>query len=222
MLPLAECQFAVRWSIALREVLFDVDGVLVHPWRFRDFLIREHQIQPEMTLPFFRGPFGQCAVGKSDLAKELPSYLAEWGWSGSLESFIDSWLSEENAPNSIVLDYVVRLRDRGIRCHVVSTQEPNRARYLAQEMGFAKRFESLLFSCDLGAAKPDPEYFRRAASRIGQDPSRLLLVDDAVANVEAARAEGWEAVLYQGPEDLDKVSVLLETASDQQSDEVGR
>jgi putative hydrolase of the HAD superfamily len=191
-------------------VLFDVDGVLVHPWRFRNYLAREHGIQPEATRSFFQGPFTRCVLGESDLYEVLGPFLEVWGWPGSLPSFIETWFAEENAPNTAVLDYVDALRTRGIRCHVASTQERHRARFLSRDMGFARRFDSLLFSCDLGAAKPDPEYFRRACRRLKRPPAELLLVDDAAGNVEAARAEGWQAVLYTGPESLEEVSAELE------------
>jgi putative hydrolase of the HAD superfamily len=190
-------------------VLFDVDGVLVHPWGFRNYLLREHGIRPETTRSFFQGPFARCVVGESDLFEELAPFLEVWGWPGSLQSLVDAWFAEENVPNGAVLAYVDDLRTRGVRCHVASTQERHRAAFLSREMGFAQRFDSLLFSCDLGAAKPDPEYFRRARQRLKRHPSQLLLVDDAPANVEVARAEGWAAVHYTGPESLAEIPAKL-------------
>ena len=76
-------------------------------------------------------------------------------------------------------------------------------------MGFAQRFDSMLFSCDLGVAKPDLEFFRRAQQHLNRSPSQLLLVDDAAGNVDVARAEGWAAVLYTGPESLEEISAKL-------------
>ncbi|MEZ5743917.1 MAG: HAD-IA family hydrolase [Sphingomonadaceae bacterium] len=45
-------------------------------------------------------------------------------------------------------------------------------------------------------AKPDPAIFRLAAQRFGHAPEAMLFIDDNVANVEAARAEGWQAHLF--------------------------
>jgi len=190
----------------LRDVLFDVDGVLVHPWRFRSFLLREHGIDAAATRPFFTGPFRRCLVGEGDLYEEIAPFLEGWGWRGSVSSLIDLWFREENAPDPVVLEYVKELQGNGVRCHIASNQEQNRARFISEEMGFSERFDSLLFSSDLGATKPDPEFFKHAEQRLGRDTDQLVLVDDAAENIESARACGWEAILYTGPEDLTEVS----------------
>ena len=54
-------------------------------------------------------------------------------------------------------------------------------------------FDQLLFSWRLGTTKPDPAAFARATERLEVDPGRVLFVDDSEANVEAARAHGWQA-----------------------------
>ena len=54
-------------------------------------------------------------------------------------------------------------------------------------------FDELVFSWRLGAAKPDPEAFERAAATLGVVGERVTFFDDSEANVEAARAAGWHA-----------------------------
>lgn len=48
------------------------------------------------------------------------------------------------------------------------------------------------------AAKPDPKAFAIACSKFEAEPARCLLIDDALANTEAARAAGWQAIHFQG------------------------
>ena len=182
------------------EVLFDVDGVLVHPLRFQAYLAQEHGIGPEHTRGFFRGPFLRCLVGEADLHRELEPFLPDWGWPGTTASFVQAWLEQEDAPIHEVLDFADGLARRGIRCHVASSQERNRAAFLREEMGFGRRFRHLLFSCELGAAKPDPRFFARAERVLGSAGRDLILLDDAPANVEAAREAGWRAVHHTGPD----------------------
>jgi putative hydrolase of the HAD superfamily len=180
----------------IRAVFFDVDGVLVRPWGFRDLLIREHGITPEQTAPFFRGPFLECVEGRADLREILPPWLLEWGWKGDVASFVDAWFSVENDPDEAVLEIAARVRAAGLRCFAASTQERHRAAYLANEMGFAGRFERLLFSCDVGVRKPHVEFFREVARRVGLPPGALLLIDDTPANVQGARHAGWQAEAF--------------------------
>jgi len=189
-------------TAVVHAVLFDVDGVLVHSWRFRQALERDHGITADMTTSFFKGAFVRCIKGQADLMETLPPFLASWGWAGSASDFVEKWLSVENAPNEAVLSVVADLRRRGIPCFVASTQEHRRARYLANEMDFARLFDGLFFSSDLGVEKPDKGFFTAVAERLGRRGMDLLFFDDAVANVEGARSAGWWAERFTGVERL--------------------
>lgn len=59
-------------------------------------------------------------------------------------------------------------------------------------------FDSLLLSCDLGLAKPDPEIFLRASQSAGADSAQCLFVDDTRVNVAAAQALGFQTHWFRG------------------------
>jgi len=183
-------------------IFFDVDGVLVPPWRFRDLLEQQHRITPQMTAPFFRGPFVECVLGRARLEDELPRYLEQWGWRDSVAEFIRIWLESEHVLDEQVLRTVDGLRRGDTPCFIASNQERLRARYLVRDMGLGDRFDGVFFSCDLGLKKPDTEYFVEVARRSGFAPKTLILIDDTPACVEAARAAGWTAYHYTGPAKL--------------------
>jgi sugar-phosphatase len=48
----------------------------------------------------------------------------------------------------------------------------------------------LVTADDVAAGKPDPEGYRLAADRLGVDPTACLVLEDAPAGIEAARAAG--------------------------------
>jgi HAD superfamily hydrolase (TIGR01509 family) len=48
------------------------------------------------------------------------------------------------------------------------------------------------------AAKPDPRAFVIACRELEAEPAELLFIDDALANAEAARAAGWQAIHFKG------------------------
>jgi putative hydrolase of the HAD superfamily len=53
--------------------------------------------------------------------------------------------------------------------------------------------------------KPDRVFFTSAQARMGVAAAQsILFVDDATANVDAARTCGWRAMLYRGPESLSR------------------
>jgi HAD superfamily hydrolase (TIGR01509 family) len=192
------------------DLLFDVDGVLVHPQlQFREYLTRNHGITPEMTAPFFRGRFMACATGQAELSDELGVFLDQWGWKGTVSSFIETWLREDDKLDDTMLKLVANLRVQGHNCHVASVQERNRAAYLQQFRGFDEIFDQTFFSCDIGSAKPDPAFYLKAQAKLARPPHELLLVDDSLACVRAARNAGWQAFHYKGPSDqADLITVI--------------
>jgi glucose-1-phosphatase len=54
-------------------------------------------------------------------------------------------------------------------------------------------FTQLVFASQLGAAKPDPASYQRAAEALGAEGSDLYFVDDRAENATAAADAGWQA-----------------------------
>jgi putative hydrolase of the HAD superfamily len=186
----------------IEAVVFDVDGVLVRSGEFGQRLRRELGLQSEELDEFWKGPFAKCSLGLADLKAEVEPFLERWGYRGGVESCLEEWFAADSTLNSAVLAEVERLRRRGVRCHVASTQERYRAAYLEGTMGFADRFDRLFFSCQLGVKKPQLEFFQRVASELGTPPAALLFIDDQQMNVDAARSAGWNAELYAFGDDI--------------------
>ena len=60
----------------------------------------------------------------------------------------------------------------------------------------AETFPVHVLSCEVGAAKPDPEIYRVAARRAAVNPGEIFFVDDLEDNVNGALAAGFDAVQY--------------------------
>jgi putative hydrolase of the HAD superfamily len=183
-------------AMMIEAVILDADGVVIFPWRFARYLEREHGITPEMTRPFFRGIFDDCLVGKADLKDVLPPFLQAWGWSGSLDEFVSSWLETEDAVDDRVIKAVCTLRSSGLICCLATSQERHRAQYMKTTMGFTTVFDRLFLSCELGCQKPDPAYYELIERDLGLEGKRILFWDDSARNVESARKQGWNAEVY--------------------------
>ena len=62
-----------------------------------------------------------------------------------------------------------------------------------------ERLQDVVASGEVKLMKPEPAIFRLACERFGYAPDELLFVDDGLRNVEAARAEGWDAHHFTDP-----------------------
>jgi putative hydrolase of the HAD superfamily len=194
---------------AIRHVMFDADGVLQKlpgGWqaaaeshfgaRALEFIQRAF----EAELP--------TLAGEGDLLVALAEVLADFGITAPLEEVHrDIWLCMEPAPASLAV--VRALRERGYGVHLGTNQERHRAAYMREALGYDALFDVSCYSCELGAAKPDPAFFTEAARRIGAEPSAILFIDDNARNVAAAREAGLTAEQWVLDDGHDALRALL-------------
>jgi putative hydrolase of the HAD superfamily len=180
----------------IRAVVFDADGVVIPPFRFAAYLEREHGLTRAHTREFFQGAFHECLVGRADLVEVLPTALAAWGWSGTVDAFVQRWFDEENAVDPALVAAIASLRQRGVRCALATNRERRRIAYMRSQMRFDDLFDATFCSAEIGMLKSAPRFYgevERALSLSGPD---LLFWDDSAANVACARACGWQAEQY--------------------------
>jgi putative hydrolase of the HAD superfamily len=108
------------------------------------------------------------------------------------------WFEHDYHPNESLLEEIGALRARGLRAHLATVQEHERARYIWETRGLNARFDAIHYAADLGVAKPDPAFFAAIEARTGLPAETLAFIDDKAANVEAARRRGWLARVWTG------------------------
>lgn len=79
----------------------------------------------------------------------------------------------------------------------LATNQPAYRRDLMLDRGYGDLVDGTYFSCDVGAAKPDPAYFEAILADLRVPPSRVVFVDDVDANVDAAQRLGIQAVRHE-------------------------
>ncbi len=112
------------------------------------------------------------AQSATSLALDSQTFQSIWGAVVSWRPWVDALLARLTVPYG-----------------VLSTIDPVHAAALGPLPGA----EPILYSCDLGAVKPDPAVFATAAMRCSVPPERVRYVDDLAENVAAARAAGFDA-----------------------------
>jgi putative hydrolase of the HAD superfamily len=63
-------------------------------------------------------------------------------------------------------------------------------------------FDHFIFSYQIGAMKPDPEFFAACVEAVGVPASSCVFIDDAPVNVAGAQAAGIQGVLFTDPAGL--------------------
>ena len=106
--------------------------------------------------------------------------------------------SEIFRPNVSVIPIVSQLDAAGYRMGILSNTCPAHWAYCATGRYTLIRdcFDVFALSYELGACKPNPEIFRRAAELARAKPEQIFYVDDIPGHVAAARKAGFDAVQY--------------------------
>jgi len=71
----------------------------------------------------------------------------------------------------------------------------------ARAAPWSARFGLRLFSCDVGAVKPEAAIYAAAERQLGLTGDAIAFFDDRQPNVDAAARRGWSATRWTGAED---------------------
>ncbi len=195
-----------RKLIMIRAILYDVDGVITNSGFFSERLSKEQNIPIDTILPFFKGVYGDCQLGKADLYTELEKVKSEWGYQGDTSELIDYWFSDITPSlNKELVDSVVKIRDQDTKCYIATNQEINRAEYLWEDAGLSNYFDGIFASYEIGAKKPDIKYFDYVVNKLQLLPEEIIFFDSDKKIVDAANAYGMRAFLYTSFEEYKKV-----------------
>jgi beta-phosphoglucomutase len=114
-------------------------------------------------------------------------------------------------PISGFLDLLDQLARTGVAIALASSGSKTRVNYILEHLGVKQKFGAVVTGDDVKNGKPDPLIFTLAAERLGVSPSSALVVEDAVAGVQAAKAAGMKCLgIAQG----NRTKVLLEAGAD--------
>ncbi|WP_326565955.1 HAD-IA family hydrolase [Amycolatopsis rhabdoformis] len=107
----------------------------------------------------------------------------------------------------LLYDYLRAARARGTRTALVSNA-PGASPGVRQDLG--EYFDALVFSGEVGVAKPSREIYLVAAERLGLAAATCAFVDDAARNVRGAAEAGMIAIHHVTmAETLDELSALF-------------
>lgn len=190
----------------VRGVVFDVGGVLERvddaywPGRWlSDWAERADVPIADVHAYLARHePSGGVATGSVTEAQMRDLYASALGLSAGAadELMAEMWDHYCGSLNHEMHGFCASLRPR-YRTAILTNSADGARREEQRRYGFAELVDVLVYSHEVGLAKPDPAIYRLTEERLGLAGPELVLVDDVPANVDAAVACGWAGVLHQ-------------------------
>ena len=173
-------------TTAVRAVLLDADGVLQligTPW-YRALSAGGGEAFAKALL----SGEGPALSGRESLRDLLERLVVELGLSKDADELMVLW--RRATPDPPAWRLVRDLRAAGYLTVLATNQHEERREWMRTALGYDGLCDVDAYSCLLGAAKPDPDYFRAALEMAGVGAGEALFVDDSAENIVAATALG--------------------------------
>jgi beta-phosphoglucomutase len=191
----------------LKAVIFDLDGVIAdsHPiheaaWKT---LFAEQGFDPEkMNLDFLYAGQPRGEIFRHFLG-ELPE--AKFEQLSRRKDELYTALVGTLKPKPGLVRVLGELATAGIAMAVGTSAQRRRTLETLDHFGIASRFGAVVTGDDVGATKPAPEIFLRAAELVGAAPVNTVVVEDSFVGIEAARAAGMKCVGYAPAERIEEL-----------------
>ncbi len=195
-------------------LILDVDGVLIggvaHS-RWDANIETDLGIRPKLLQEkFFEKHWQAIMRGHEPIEPALTEFLETHYPEVSIKMFLEYWHGNDAAVAHHVLDAARNWKHRtGNQLALATNQEQTRARFISEDLGFSNLFETLIVSCNIGHAKPEPEYYAQGDLLLGRTPDqKALFLDDMLEHVEAAIDHGWQAIHV---ESVDHAAAIIQS-----------
>ena len=181
-----------------RAVLWDMDGTLIDSEEFhwvswRDTMAKEgFPITHEQFLASFGQRDDSIIPGWLGVAS-TPELVAQI--TIAKEALYRQLIREHGmSPLPGVASWIHRLHEQGWLQAIASAAPRPNIDVVLEALAAAHCFQAIVSADDVHRGKPDPEVYLLAASRVGAQPDRCIVVEDAVAGVEGAQRAGMRSI----------------------------
>lgn len=180
----------------MKGFIFDLDGVIVDTAKYH--YLAWKQLADHLGISF---TIEDNEKFKGVSRKRCLELLLEMGGLQVSQEQFENWLEEKNTdylkyiesmdaseilPDvSKILDY---LKERNVPMALGSASK--NAVPILEKVGLSAYFRTVVDGTQVQKAKPDPEVFLIAASRLNLSPEECVVIEDAQAGIEAANTAG--------------------------------
>lgn len=186
--------------------IFDWDGVIIDS-------SAQHErswelLAAEINKPLPEGHF------KRGFGKKNEVIIPDLGWATDPAEVHQLGLRKEELYRDLVKrdgvtplpgarELLQALREAGIPCAVGSSTHRRNIETIFDATGLRSYFQAVVTGEDVVHGKPAPDVFLTAAERLGAQPVRSVVFEDALVGIEAAHAGGMKCVAVATTNPLD-------------------
>lgn len=186
----------------IRAVVFDIGGVFFHQpdrtahriWERRLGLPEGQLGRTIWTMPIS----AQAEIGLASRAAVWAEVAQRFSLNPTVAAALEADFFAGSEWNVQLIDYACSLRAH-YKTGIISNAWPD-AREAVQLWVNGDAFDDLIFSAEVGLAKPDWRIYHLALARLHVQPAEAIFIDDVQENVEAAQAIGLAGIRFETTE----------------------
>jgi beta-phosphoglucomutase len=180
----------------LKGIIFDLDGVIVdshsaHKKAWRALLSSQGREVEETELDFVVEGHRREEILTHFFGELSDEQLQRYG---ALKRRLFAQVAHEVNAVEGVLEFVQTAVDGGLALAIGTSAGRRRAEETLKSFGLRSHFRAVITGDDVRAGKPNPAVFLRAAEGLGIAPEDLLVCEDAVFGVQAAKSAGMKCL----------------------------
>jgi FMN phosphatase YigB (HAD superfamily) len=204
----------------IKGALVDGDGVL---FRMRERHPHE-ELAPVIGAGFndyvsevFGPMYNNILRGNNTVAEHIEYFRQAYGQSDPrvlIAESINTDLKDEEI-NQPLLEVIREFRQQGLAISIATVQDPDRLAQIKQKVGH--EFDRIYATCEMQLLKVEDEdkddsgrlidappgrYFSHIMGSLAFSPNQIAYFDDRADNVEIARRKGYQAHIYESPEQV--------------------
>ena len=189
------------------HIVFDIGKVLLHwdaeliyvdliPDKAERQHFLTHLCSPEWNLEQDRGrPWEEA---ENELIAEHPDKA------DLIRAFRKNWVKSVPHPIEGTREIMAGLINAGHDVTMLTNFNQHTYREAEEKFPFLLKPRGVTVSGDVKLIKPDPAIYNHHAAEFDLKPENTLFIDDSEKNVAGAKACGWQAVLFESAEKLER------------------
>ncbi|MCB1025844.1 MAG: HAD family phosphatase [Acidobacteria bacterium] len=191
--------------------IFDMDGTLVDNMRFHT--IAWQKMLAENGIENDGHDFLVGTAGKTN-REIIPMFFPDLPDDELLrlgnrkeELYRESFLPHRKAIDG-ALEFLEESKELGIKMAVATAAPIANMEFILDGLDLRKYFHAITTAADVKNGKPDPEVFLISAEKLGVEPDRCLVFEDALNGFEAANRAGMRSVGIATVNSIEKILSL--------------
>jgi len=94
------------------------------------------------------------------------------------------------------VELIPQLKDK-YELAILSNHAKEWSQFMIKEFDFFRHFHHIIFSCDVGLRKPDPQIYKLAMTKLGCEAEECLFIDDKQRNTDGAQKVGMKTIVLE-------------------------